>query len=162
MLDIDTVVGKAPPLSKLQLHAKLMCGWSRGISRHGKGGFADKLEISGPALDKQLSGSMPTFEVIDRAIDHEPSVLDDYFREKGKRLVDADAVCDVDDMGLLLARVLVMINEAEHPDGPGGRKVVPQEYLAGEAMMRELNAASARWLEKCDQIRGDNRPRAVA
>lgn len=155
----ETVVRKCSKLSKPELHAEILKGWARGISRHGgQGAFADKLEISTTALGKHLTGSLPCFETLDKALDAEPTVLDDYLKRKGKRLVDEDAVCDVDDMGLLLARVLVMIQEAEHPNGPGGRTVVPQEFLAGESIMRDLNAASARWLEKCSEIR---RPRAV-
>ncbi|WP_128082273.1 hypothetical protein [Sphingomonas sp. Ant20] len=120
-----TVVANAERLTKAQLHAKVMRGWARGIDRHGKGTFADRIECSIQALDKQLAGSLPTLETIDRAMDAEPSVLDDYFEAKGKRLVDKEAVCDADDCGLLIARVLVMLNEAEHPNGPGGRAIVP-------------------------------------
>jgi hypothetical protein len=148
-----TVVAALQRLTKQQLHAKVMRGWARGIDRHGKGTFADRIECSIQALDKQLAGSLPTLETIDRAMDAEPSVLDDYFEAKGKRLVDKEAVCDVDDCGLLIARVLVMLNEAEHPNGPGGRTIVPQEYLAGEKLMRDLHAASARWLQRCTEIR---------
>jgi hypothetical protein len=148
-----TVVANAERLTKAQLHAKVMRGWARGIDRHGKGTFADRIECSIQALDKQLAGSLPTLETIDRAMDAEPSVLDDYFEAKGKRLVDKEAVCDADDCGLLIARVLVMLNEAEHPNGPGGRAIVPQEYLAGEKLMRDLHAASARWIQRCTEIR---------
>lgn len=154
-----TVVVAPQRLTKAQLHAKLMLGWARGIDRHGRGAWMDAIEVSSEGLRKQLDGSMPSLEAIDRALDAEPTVLDDYLSAKGKRIVDRDAVCDVDDMGLLLSRVLVMLNEAEHPDGPGGRAIVPQEYLAGEKLMRDLHAASSRWLEKCADIR---RPREVA
>lgn len=150
---------KNVPLTKQQLHAKIMLGWARAIDRHGRGGFCDKVEITSPGLNKQLEGSLPGLETIDKAIDAEPTVLDDWLDHKGKRLVDKDAVCDVDDMSLLIARVLVMIQEAEHPDGPGGRAVVPQEYLAGEKLMRDLHGASGRWLERCSAIRAQ---RAVA
>lgn len=149
-----TVVSKPERLTKPALHAKVMRGWARAIDKHGKGAFADMLEISTVALDKQLAGSMPTLEVIDRALDVEESVLDDWLKAKGKRIVDAGAVCDVDDFSLLITRVLLMIQEAEHPDGPGGRTVVPQEYLGGEKLIRDLHAATGRWLERCDEIRG--------
>lgn len=148
-----TVVAAPQRLTKAQLHAKVMRGWSRGIDRLGKGAFADQIDCSVQALDKQLAGSLPTFETIDHAMDVEPTVLDDYFSAKGKRLVDKDAVCNSDDVSLLIARVLVMIQEAEHPDGPGGRTIVPQEYIAGEKLMRDLHGASARWLERCSDIR---------
>lgn len=155
-----TVVGSRAPLTKARLHAKLMRGIARGIDKAGgKGRFADAIDLSVQALDKQLSGSMPSVEVLDRMLTVEDTILDDWMRGHGKRVVDENAVCDVDDMQLLISRVLVMIAEAEHPDGPGGRTVVPQEYLAGEKLMRDLHSVSGQWLEKCAAIR---RPREVA
>ena len=55
-------------------------------------------------------------------------------------------------------RLHALLMCGEHPDGPGGPAIVPQEYLAGETLMRALHIASARWIERCDQIR---RPRAA-
>lgn len=159
MVQRTTVVPKTEQLTKACLHAKIMRGWARAIDKHGKGRFADLLDISTVALDKQLSGSMPSFEVIDRALTVEETILDDWFRAKKKRLVDENAVCDVDDFSLLITRVLLMIQEAEHPEGPGGRTIVPQEYLAGEVLIRELHGATGKWLERCADIR---RPREVA
>jgi len=155
----DPVVGGNQPLTKPKLHAALMQGWSRAIAKFGKGGFADKLEVSVTALDKQLTGSMPGFELIDRAFDHDPSVLDDWAREKGVRLVAAEAVCDVDDLNLLIGRVLVLINEATHPDSPGGRAIIHSEKLKGEDLMRQLHHTSGQWLSECADLR---RPRSVA
>ena len=153
MTQCTTVVVKNDPLPKHRLHAKIMRGWTRAIDKRGKGGFADDIDCSGPGLDKQLNGSMPTLETIDRALCVEPSVLDDWLAFRGLRVVSEESVCDTDDMSLLIARVLVMLQEAEHPDGPGGRTIVPQEYLAGEKLMRELHVASGRWMEKCRQLR---------
>jgi hypothetical protein len=158
MID-ETVVGETTPLPRPRLHAKLMHGWSRAIDRLGKGAFCDAIECTGPGVDKQLAGSMPTLEVIDRALCVAPDVLDDWLRAKGLRLVAENAVCDSDDLQLVLARALVMLNEAEHPDSPGGRTITHQEYLTGEAMMRELHAATGSWLQKCTNIR---RPTVVA
>lgn len=155
----QTVARVTIPLTKQRLHAKIMRGFSRAIDNLGKGAFLDAIDCTSEGLRKQMNGSMPSLETIDKALDAEATVLDDWLRAKGKRLVDKDAVCDVDDMGLLLSRVLVMLNEAEHPEGPGGRAIVPQEYLAGERLMRELHGASSRWLERCAEIR---RPREVA
>ena len=149
----ETVVAKPERLTKAELHAKLMRGVSRAIDNvGGKGRFCDAIDLSPQALGKQFDGSMPSVEVLDRVFDVDPTVLDDWMRAKGVRIVAEDAVCDVDDFGLLAARVLVMIQEAEHPDGPGGRTIVPQEYLAGERLMRDLHAASSRWLENCAEI----------
>jgi len=155
----DTVVAKPERLTRERLHSKIMRGFSRAIDIHGRGTFLDQIDLSRQALDKQLSGSMPNVEVLDRAMDVEPSILDDWMRAKGKRIVDENAVCDSDDLGLLLARVQLMLQEAEHPDGPGGRSVVPQEYLAGEKVVAELHALTGRWLQRCVEIR---RPRVAA
>lgn len=154
----QTVVRKCSKLGKPDLHAKLMEGWTRCIARFGKGSFADALEISTVGLDKQLTGSMPDFATIMDAFDHDDTVLDDVLTAKGKRLVPIDAACDIDDASLLLSRALVMIHEAEHPDGPGGRAITHNEYLDGEQLMRELQATATRWLAKCADIR---RPRAA-
>lgn len=154
-----TVVSQKHRLNKPQLHALLMEGWSRAIVKLGKGKFADALEISAPALDKQLTGSMPGFECIDKAFDECPTILDEYFRAKGKRIVDENAVCDTDDASLLIARLLVKLQEAEHPDSPGGRSVVHSELLGMEALIRQLNGATGNWLHQIEQMR---RPRSVA
>jgi len=153
------VVGSAQRLTKPQLHAKIMRGWARAIDRLGKGSFADALESSTQALDKQLAGSMPTFEMIDRALDAEPTVLDDYFDAKGKRLVDKEAVCDTDDASVLIAKLLLKLHEAQHPDSPGGRSIVHSELLDMEDLIRQLHGATGNWIEQITQLR---RPRSVA
>lgn len=149
----ETVVSNTDPLPKHRLHALVMAGWNRAIAARGKGRFADDIDCSLPGLDKQLTGSLPGLEAIDRALCVEDSVLDDWLGFRGKKLVDKNAVCDVDDLGLLMARVLVMIQEAEHPDGPGGRAITHTEYLNGESLMRQLQAATGKWVERCDRIR---------
>jgi len=154
MNDDTPVVRNRSKLTKLELHSLLMAGWQRGIMRHGKGGFADKLEVSSTALNKQLTGSIPDLETIDRAFDAEHTVLDDYFAKKGKRIVDAEAVCDVDDASVLITRLLLWLQEAQHPDSPGGRKVVHAELLPAEFMIRQLHQATGNWLSQISQIRG--------
>ncbi len=155
----QTVVAATQRLSKQQLHAKVMRGWNRIIDKIGKGTFADRLGCSSVAIDKQLVGSMPGLEMIDAAFAIDSTVLDDWLKHHGVRLVTNDAVCDVDDLGLLMARVLVMIQEAEHPDSPGGRQIIHTEYLNGERIMREIHTASGRWIDRCSEIR---KPREVA
>ncbi len=157
--DVDTVVSQTRRLTKPQCHAHLMEGWSRAIVKLGKGKFADAIEISGPALDKQLTGSMPGFDCIDRAFDVCPTVLDEYLGAKGKRVVDQEAVCDTDDASLLIARLLVKLQESEHPDSPGGRNIVHSELLGMENLVRDLHRQTGNWLAKIDEIR---RPRSVA
>jgi hypothetical protein len=153
MTDSAPVVSKRNKLSKLEIHSALMSGWHRAMMQHGKGGFADKLDVSVTALNKQLTGSVPDFETIDRAFDAESSVLDDYFRKKGKRLVDIDAVCDVDDASVLITRLLLWLHEAEHPNSPGGRKIVHSELLPAEFMIRQLHQATGNWLAQISDLR---------
>ena len=155
----QTVVANRATIAKPRLHAKLMQGWNRIIDKMGKGAFADALGCSTVAIDKQLTGSMPGFDLIDAAFCIDPSVLDDWLQHRGMRLCAIDAACDADDMGLLMARVLVLIQEAEHPDSPGGRSITHTEYLNGEKLMRQLHAATGRWVDRCTDIR---RPREVA
>jgi len=149
----ETVVAEAKRLNKPQLHALLMLGWSRMIARLGKGRFADLIEVTGPGLDKQLGGSMPSFETIDRAFDHDDAVLDDWLGAKGKRIVDAEAVCDTDDASLLITRLLLKLQEAEHPDSPGGRRIIHSELLGMEPLIRTLHGATGNWLAQIEALR---------
>lgn len=153
MTDTANSRSQSQQLTKPELHSLVMAGWQRGIIHHGKGGWADKLEISSTALDKQLTGSMPGMECIDKALDHEPTVLDDYMTRKGKKIVDEDAPTNAAELMLLVARVNLKLAEYSHPDSPAGVETAHSEYLDGEALMRDLHAASGRWIERCNQIR---------
>jgi hypothetical protein len=140
--------------TKPELHALLMLGWSRCIAKFGKGAFADALDISGPGIDKQLSGSMPDFETIMDAFDHDPSVLDDVFRTKGKLLVDEESSCDTGDAMIIMAKLLTWLAEAQHPDSPGGKRVTPSEVGAAEALIRQVHTATGNWLDQLNSHRG--------
>lgn len=140
-------------LTKPEVHGLLMQGWARAIAAVGKGRLADKLEITVPALDKQLTGSMPGMEVVDRALDACPTVLDEYFAAKGLRLVDREAVCDSDDASVMIARLMLWLQEAQHPDSPGGRRIVHTELVGAEALIRELHGATGNWLAQITQLR---------
>lgn len=142
----NPVVGEQRPIPKPQLHALIMLGWARAVAKHGKGGFADALESSTQALDKQFAGSMPSLEMIDRALCADDTVLDDWLKARGKRLVDSDAVCDVDDASVLIARLMLWFQEATHPDSPGGRAIVHTELLDAELMIRRLHQATGNWI----------------
>lgn len=149
------VVRKCSKITKPQLHDLLMIGWQRAVSKFGKGAFAEALEISTVAVDKQLAGSMPDFATIVEAYAHDDEILNDILDTLGVRIVPKEAACDTDDLNLLLARALVKINEATHPDGPGGRNITHSEYLDGELVMRALHKTSGAWVERCAVIRGD-------
>jgi hypothetical protein len=156
MANPDTVVAAPQRLTKQQLHAKLMRGWSRAIDNHGRGVFMDALDISSQGLTKQVGGSMPDFEMIDRAFDLEPTVIDDWLKSKGVRIVDRDAVCDSDDLCVLVSRLLHKLIAAEHPDSPGGRRIVPSEIFDMEKDLADLVRKATGLLDKAAAYRGDN------
>lgn len=153
MTQCNTVVGETTKLSKPRVHSLLMQGWARAIAKNGKGNFADGIEISVPALDKQLTGSMPGFDVIDRAFDLCPTVLDEYLTAKGKRVVDAEAVCDTDDASVLIAKLMLWLQEAQHPESPGGRRIVHTELVNAEKIIRQLHGATGNWLARIGELR---------
>lgn len=153
----ETVPSKRAPLSKADLHSKLMLGWTRVIATcGGQGGFLDKMDITRPALTGHMTGSFPSFELIDRAYDINPSVLDDWLREKGARIVDSDAVCDTDDVSVLVSRLLNKLIEAQHPDSPGGRRIVGPEILAMDDLLREVVRVASSLIDQGTVYRGDN------
>lgn len=155
----QTIVRNRSKLGKSRVHDLLMVGWARCIARYGKEPFADALDVTTAAIDKHLKGSMPDFATIIDAASIDDQVLDEIADALGVRIVPKDAVCCVDDLNLLLSRALVKLNEAIHPDSPGGREIVHTEFLDGEEVMRALYHRSGEWLERCAQIR---KPRSVA
>jgi hypothetical protein len=159
MTQRTTIVRKCGPFSKARLHDQLMVGWQRCVARYGKQPFAEALEITTVALDKQLQSSMPDFSLIVNARSFDEDVLNEILDDLGLRIVSKEAVCDTDDLNVLLARALVKINEAQHPSSPAGRAIAHSEYLDGEELMRALHTASGEWLQACANIR---KPREVA
>ncbi len=134
-----TIVRKCSTPSKAALHDLLMIGWQRCVSSYGKGTFADALGISTVAVDKQLAGSMPGFEHIVEATSFDPHVLDDVLAAMGKRVIDAEGEIDADDLSVALAMVLLWTKRAEHPDSPGGRRIVHSEIAEAETMLRQIH-----------------------
>lgn len=153
------VVRNCSKLPKAELHDLLMVGWQRAVARHGRGAWTDALEITDEALRKQLNGSMPSFETVVDAYSCAGDVLDDLLDRLGSRIVPKDATCDTDDLRVLLARVMLKLQEAVHPTSPGGAAIVHQEYLDAEAEMRALHKLSGDWIQMCADIR---KPRSVA
>lgn len=149
-----TVVGETKPLTKGELHAKLMIGWARAIATcGGKAAFAERMEMTSEGLRKQLNGGFPGLDTIDRAFDIEPTVLDDWLQAKGKRVVDEHAVCDTDDASVLIARLMLWLQEAQHPDSPGGRSIVHTELIGAEQLIRRLHGATGNWLARISALR---------
>lgn len=147
----ETVVGKHMPLSKPRLHALVMTGWARAVAGMGKGKFADALETSTQALDKQFAGSMPSLEMIDRALCVDDTILDDWLAERGKRLVDKDAVCDVDDASVMIARLMLWLQESSSHNA--ARSIPHPKLLDAEVMIRRVNQVTSSWIEAINQHR---------
>jgi hypothetical protein len=149
-----SVVGQRRPLTKGELHAKLMIGWARAVATcGGKAAFAERMDMTSEALRKQSNGSFPGLDMIDRAFDIEPTVLDDWLLAKGKRVVDEGAVCDTDDASILVARLMLWLQEVQHPDSPGGRSIVHTELIPAEQLIRQLHGATGNWLARISELR---------
>ena len=86
-------------------------------------------------------------------LETEPTVLDDIADRYGKRVVDKDAVCDTDDASVLVARLMLWLQEAQHPDSPGGRRIVHGELLDAEKVIRQLHGATGNWLAAIAELR---------
>lgn len=154
MTQRTNVVGEMRPLTKAGLHAKIMRGWARAIDTcGGKASFAERMDMSGEALRRQVNGSFPGLDMIDRAFDIDGTVLDDWLEAKGKRIVDKEAVCDSDDASVMIARLMLWLQEAQHKDSPGGRRIVHTELVGAEALIRELHNATGNWLAQITTLR---------
>jgi hypothetical protein len=154
MTQRTTVVGQKRPLTKGELHAKLMVGWARAIATcGGKAAFAERMDMTGEALRRQINGSFPGLDMIDRAFDIDETILDDWLKHKGKRVVDEQAVCDTDDASVLIARLMLWLQEAQHPESPGGRSIVHTELIGAEALIRQLHGATGNWLARISDLR---------
>jgi hypothetical protein len=159
MASRPTLVRKCGKVSKASLHDLLMVGWQRMIATYGKGPFCDYLEISTTAMDKQLTGSMPGFDLIVDAVCAEPHVLDDVMAALGMRMVAQEGDCDADDMQVVLAKLMLWHAQATHPDSPGGRRVVHSEVGDAESWLRQIHKLSGDLIAGLAEAR---KPRAVS
>lgn len=154
MTQRTSVGGKTRSLTKAELHSVLMIGWSRAIaSCGGKGAFVDRMDTNDETLRRQINGSFPGFDMINRAFDIDGSVLDDWLLAKGKRVVDEGAVCDTDDASILVARLMLWLQEVQHPDSPGGRSIVHTELIPAEQLIRQLHGSTGNWLARISALR---------
>jgi hypothetical protein len=149
-----TIVRKCEKISKSHLHDLLMVHWSGLIAEHSKSAFAEYLDVSTTAIDKQLAGSMPDFATIMDAFDIDPTMFDGIMRLKGKKVVDAESNTEVADAILLIARLLDWLARAQHPNSPGGPRIVPIEIAQAEDVLRELHTVTGSWLDQLNGYRG--------
>jgi hypothetical protein len=137
----------------------MLAGLSRAAARlGGTGALADKMDLTTPGLNKVLTGGSTHPKRLWDLLAHDPTVLDDIASEYGVKIVDKSAVCDVDDAGVLITRVLLWLQEATHPEGPGGRSIIHTELIEAERLIRELHSATSSWIDEIDELR---RPRVV-
>lgn len=154
----STRVPKLVPPTEQEFHALLMAGIARAAKKSGRGAVADAMDMSGRMLDKVYGGAMPAAKRQWDLLSVDEQALSDIAERYGKRIVDKDAVCSTDDIGLLLARLLAWFHEARHPDSPGGEEIVYSEKLVAEPLMREVHGEVGRFLEEIALL---HRPRVV-
>lgn len=162
MTHCSNVLPSKPDVNEAKFHNAMIRGLSRAADALGSlKALAFVMDISTKQLGNIMAGASTDPKRLWDAHIAAPDadVMNDIAELYGKRLVDKNATCDTDNLNVLLARVLLMVNEATHPDSPGGRAIVHTEYLDGETLMRQVHTMSANWLEQCAQIR---RPRGVA
>lgn len=160
MTQRSNVVPSVSDVTEDQFHGAMIAGLGRAeVSVGSRKALAYTMDVSPKQLGNIFAGAAPHPKRLWDALAVEPTALDDIARLYGKRMVDQEAVCDTDDASLLIARLLVKLQEAEHPDSPGGRNVTHSELLGMEGLIRQLHGATGNWL---NQIEGIRRPRSVA
>lgn len=141
-------------LPKHRVAASLAAGWARIIRKRGKGTFADRAGTTERTVENALAGkTLPEGHTIFNSLAVDTTSLDEVFDEYGLRLVPKDAVCDTDNLGMLLAQLHLWLERAKHPDSPGGAKIVHSEKLEGEMLLRSAYTEIGRFLEECASLR---------
>lgn len=157
-----TVVRKRQHVTEQRFHALMIAGLARAaVSLGGKGALADRMDLTGAGLAKIFAGGMTNPKRLWDLLEHEPTALDDVAKAYGWKLVDKDSVCDTDDVAVLLARLLLWLESAKHPQSPGGRRIVTSELTPVEAVIRELHGATGAWIDIIDEARAPSGLRRV-
>lgn len=160
MTQRSSVVPETNVVTEDQFHGAMVEGLGRAIKNNSERALA---YVMGLTTTKQLGnimrGSATHPKRLWDALAAEPSVLDNIATLYGKKLVDQDAICDTNNLGMLLAQLHIWLERARHPDSPGGPAIVHSEKLDGEALLRDAYGEIGRFLEECATIR---RPRVAA
>jgi len=149
------VVPETSSVTEDEFHGALAAGLGRAERKVGAKTLAYIMDCTTKQLRNIFGGSVPHPKRLFDAHVALPDagVFDDIGELYGCKIVARDGADNLADLTLTLARALVMIREVQHPNSPGGEEVVHSEYLAGEALMREINNAAAAWIERCAVIR---------
>lgn len=154
MTQRNNVVPETTDVNEDEFHAALLAGLARAAKMPGGDkALAFVMDCSTKQLDNIRKGATPHPKRLWDARAHCSTVLDDIADLYGARIVAKEAVCDVDDASVLITRLLLWLHEAQHPGSPGGRRVVPQELLPAEFMIRQLHQATGEWIEQIGKAR---------
>jgi hypothetical protein len=149
----SNVVPETAQISEAQFTAAQLSGLARAEKAVGDKALAYVMDVTTRQLANIMGGASTNPKRLWDALSADGSVLDDIAALYGKRIVSKDAVCDVDDAGLLIARLMAWFAEASHPDSPGGRRIVHTELLPAEFMIRQLHRATGDWLAQIERAR---------
>ncbi|SNT15873.1 hypothetical protein SAMN06295912_15014 [Sphingomonas laterariae] len=159
MTQRSSVVPETSSVGEDQFHGAMLAGLGRAERKVGLKVLAFVMDMTPKGLRNLFAGSAPHPKRLWDALYADKTALDDIADLYGRRVVDKTAVCDTDDLKVLIARVNLKLQEYAHPDSPAAESTAHCEYLDGEALMRSLHHETGRWLERCSEIR---KPRAVA
>lgn len=154
MTQCGNVLPKTADISEAQFKAAQLAGLARAEKAIGEKGLAYVMDVSTRQLANIMDGGGTSPKRLWDALSADPSTLDDIAALYGRRIVAKEAVCDVDDAGLLIARLMAWFAEASHPDSPGGRRIVHTELLPAEFMIRQLHRATGDWLAQIGDTKG--------
>ncbi len=155
----SNVVPEMSGVTEDQFHGAMVAGLGRAETKVGSKALAFVMDVTTKQLRNIFGGSAPHPKRLWDARKVCPSALDDIADLYDCKIVSKASACDVDDLKVLIATVNLKLTEYAHPESAAGEKTAHSEFLDGEDLMRELNEATARWLETCRSIR---RPRSVA
>lgn len=164
----DTVVPEPRALDEDEFHAEFMVLLAAANKRWGQAKVAQAL---GYTTKRQLAnlanGSLPNLRGFYNLLALDATLHDPLDRAYGQRKVPTEAVCSTDPVSAKMASLLSRIIDAERPESPGGPNVVLQEICElartpeGETMLRDVAAASARWVAMLDDARKPSQLKAV-
>jgi hypothetical protein len=137
-------VSRAP--RREDFYVALRQGIQRACARKTPREVAAAVDLSKKALGNILTGGETNAKMPFDLLTVEPTALDDVVALYGGRIVLAEPATAFGDLGTALARFQLFIIE-----NPGRDH---QTCVKGEAMARELHAATGAWIERCRTIRG--------
>jgi len=153
MVQRGNIVPETTSVTEAQFMAAMIAGLARAEKNVGTKALAFTMDVTVKQLGNILAGAATHPKRLWDAMAADESAQADIAALYGKRLVDKEAVCDVDDASVLITRLLLWLHEAQHPDSPGGRAVVHTELLPAEFLIRQLHQATGNWLAQIAQAR---------